>query len=202
MSKLFYNTEVTLSSENSKKLVEDKIKSLPRNAVLYYPRGGQFIQWPAFGGHVTEEWLSKNRCPGEQAPPCGTPLVMSSEPKIPNTFPATELLIVTRVEGGALRKEVLRGNDFTLEQSDEKSRENELLKNKVDSLEKQIGQLELGSVGVQEVPDQSAEIALLKNKIASLEIKIRVLEEDYYHLERSHEDGMRGISTYPYEFQD
>ncbi|UMM40463.1 hypothetical protein L5515_017085 [Caenorhabditis briggsae] len=134
--------------------VELAIKALPRNAVVYYPRGRQFIQWPAFGGHVTEEWLAKNRCPGEQAPFCGTPLVISADEKIPNSFPATELLIVTRLEGGSVRKEGRLGNDLSLQRSDQKGKENALLKKRVDSLEKKIQQLELGSavgtVGVQE----------------------------------------------------
>ncbi|CAO4367482.1 unnamed protein product [Caenorhabditis nigoni] len=141
MNKLCYNPEVTLSSENSKKVVEADIKRLPQNAVLNYPRGGQFIQWPAFGGNVTKEWLSKNRCPGEQAPLCGTPLVTSPDAKISNPFPATELLIVTRVEGGAFRKEGRTGNQQPSDLSDQRA-ENILLENKIAGLERRIQELE------------------------------------------------------------
>ncbi|PIC17003.1 hypothetical protein B9Z55_023403 [Caenorhabditis nigoni] len=159
MENIFYKHDETLCSGGSRMKLEAAIKKLPRNAVVYYPRGGQFIQWPTFGGHVTEEWLAKNRCPGEQAPLCGTPLVISADDKIPNSFPATELFIITRLEGGAIRKEGQLGNVIALQRCDQKARENALLKKRVEVLEKKIHQLESGPAGVQK--DQEVKISHL-----------------------------------------
>ncbi|CAO4384161.1 unnamed protein product [Caenorhabditis nigoni] len=159
MENIFYKHDETLCSGGSRMKLEAAIKKLPRNAVVYYPRGGQFIQWPTFGGHVTEEWLAKNRCPGEQAPLCGTPLVISADEKIPNSFPATELFIITRLEGGAIRKEGQLGNVIALQRCDQKARENALLKKRVEVLEKKIHQLESGPAAVQK--DQEVKISHL-----------------------------------------
>ncbi|PIC14167.1 hypothetical protein B9Z55_027167 [Caenorhabditis nigoni] len=89
---------------------------------VYHRRGGQFIQWPAFGGYVTEEWLTKNRTgetTAENSKPISCHRALHCDPPLKES-PREE---------GRIR------NDLSLEQSDKRA-ENALLKNKIAILER------------------------------------------------------------------